>query len=35
MSFVKRHDFKPFGFYRIFLGMAVITYFLLVAHIGL
>ncbi len=29
MSFVKRHDFKPFGWYRIALGIAVIAYFAL------
>ena len=29
MSFVKKHDFKPFGWYRIVLGVAVIAYFLL------
>lgn len=29
MSFVKRHDFKPFGWYRIVLGIAVIAYFLI------
>lgn len=29
MSFVKKHDFKPFGWYRIILGIAVIAYFLL------
>ena len=34
MGFVKRHDFKPFGFYRIFLGVAVITYFLLATYVG-
>ena len=34
MSFVKRHNFKPFGYYRIFLGFAVITYFLLVSLVG-
>ena len=34
MGFVKRHDFKPFGFYRIFLGAAVITYFALVGFLG-
>ena len=27
MDFVKRHDFKPFGVYRILLGIAVIAYF--------
>lgn len=27
MSFVKRHDFTPFGWYRIFLGIAVIAVF--------
>lgn len=27
MSFVKKHDFKPFGWYRIILGVAVIAYF--------
>ena len=30
MGFVKKHDFKPFGWYRIVLGIAVIAYFLLV-----
>jgi len=30
MSFVKKHDFKPFGWYRIVLGIAVIVYFLFV-----
>ena len=29
MGFVKEHDFKPFGWYRIVLGIAVIAYFLL------
>ena len=29
MSFVKKHDFKPFGWYRIVLGVIVIVYFLL------
>lgn len=28
MDFVKRHDFKFFGYYRIALGMVVIVYFL-------
>ena len=31
MGFVKKHDFKPFGWYRIVLGIAVIAYFTLVA----
>ncbi|WP_084522254.1 undecaprenyl-diphosphate phosphatase [Atopobium fossor] len=30
MSFVKRHDFQPFGMYRIVLGLAVVAYFALV-----
>ena len=29
MSFIKKHDFKPFGIYRIILGVAVLGYFLL------
>lgn len=28
MGFVKKHDFKPFGWYRIALGIVVIAYFL-------
>lgn len=28
MDFVKRHDFKPFGIYRIALGIIVLIYFL-------
>lgn len=31
MGFVKKHDFKPFGWYRIALGIAVIAYFALAA----
>ena len=31
MGFVRRHDFKPFGWYRIVLGIAVIAYFALLA----
>ena len=31
MAFVKRHDFKVFGWYRIILGIAVLAYFKL-AH---
>ena len=30
MGFVRRHDFKPFGWYRIALGVVVIAFFLLV-----
>jgi undecaprenyl-diphosphatase len=30
MGFVKKHDFKPFGWYRIALGAVVIAYFALV-----
>ena len=29
MGFVRRHDFKPFGWYRIVLGVAVVAWFLL------
>ena len=29
MSFVKKHDFKVFGWYRIILGIAVLAYFML------
>ena len=28
VNFVKKHDFKSFGVYRIILGIAVISYFL-------
>ena len=31
MGFVRKHDFKPFGWYRIILGVVVIAYFALVA----
>jgi len=31
MGFVRRHDFKPFGWYRIILGAVVIAYFAFVA----
>ncbi len=29
MNFVKRHDFKPFGIYRIALGIILIVYFII------
>lgn len=31
MSFIKKHDFKPFGWYRIILGVILILYFTLIA----
>ncbi len=30
MSFIKKHDFKPFGVYRIILGIAVLVYFVVI-----
>ena len=30
LSYIKKHDFKPFGYYRIVLGILVLGYFLLV-----
>lgn len=30
VNFVKKHDFKPFGWYRIALGLVVIAYFTLI-----
>ncbi len=30
MSYIKKHDFKPFGYYRIILGIVVLVYFFLV-----
>ncbi len=30
MGFIKKHDFKPFGYYRIVLGILVLLYFALV-----
>ena len=29
MSFIKKHDFKAFGYYRIVLGIIVLAFFLL------
>ena len=31
MGYIKKHDFKAFGWYRIVLGIIVIGYFLLFA----
>ena len=30
MNYVKKHDFKPFGYYRIILGVLVLAYFSLI-----
>ncbi len=30
MNYIKKHDFKPFGYYRIVLGIIVLAYFCLV-----
>lgn len=27
MSYIKKHDFKAFGYYRIILGLLVLVYF--------
>ena len=32
VGYIKKHDFKAFGYYRIILGLVVITYFSLFAH---
>lgn len=32
MTFIKKHDFKPFGWYRIALGIIVILYFSVIAR---
>ena len=29
MSYIKKHDFKVFGYYRIILGIVVLLYFFL------
>ena len=29
MSYIKKHDFKVFGYYRIILGIIVLAYFLI------
>ena len=28
MSYIKKHNFKPFGYYRIVLGLVVLIYFM-------
>ena len=30
MDFIKKHDFKPFGYYRIILGIIVLLYFFVI-----
>ncbi|MEG1027494.1 MAG: undecaprenyl-diphosphate phosphatase [Oscillospiraceae bacterium] len=30
MNFIKKHDFKPFGYYRIILGIIVLGYFMFI-----
>jgi undecaprenyl-diphosphatase len=35
MNYVKNHDFKFFGYYRIVLGVIVLVYFGLMALLGL
>lgn len=30
MNYIKKHNFKPFGYYRIILGIIVIVYFCLI-----
>lgn len=32
MGYVKKHNFKPFGYYRIVLGALVLLYFMVIAH---
>ena len=32
VGYVKKHDFKPFGYYRIALGALVLIYFMAIAH---
>lgn len=32
VGYIKKHDFKAFGYYRIILGLVVITYFSVFAH---
>lgn len=32
MAYIKKHNFKPFGYYRIALGVVVLAYFMLAHH---
>ena len=32
MGYIKKHDFKAFGYYRIILGALVLLYFLVFAN---
>ena len=34
MGYIKRNDFKLFGYYRIVLGVVVLSYFTVTALIG-
>ena len=33
MGYIKKHDFKAFGYYRIILGALVLLYFLVFANV--
>ncbi len=32
MNFIRTHDFKPFGIYRIIIGIVILLYFSVIAH---
>ena len=32
MNYIRRHDFKVFGWYRIILGAVILLYFLVLAR---
>ena len=34
MSYIKQHDFKAFGYYRIGLGVLVLAYYLMQAFVN-
>ena len=34
MGYIKKHDFKAFGWYRIALGILVLAYFIGKTHLG-